>query len=316
MSDHKTKKPPDFNPGRRRFFINDIPGSLVFGYAVKTGIAVAALELFFSSPGQKTFGSENVHYPGYHEQLKRLKQNGEWQVRIELEKSRIAAAGEAHPEEIYRDSKIEYKLIGSLKRYEWEPTNKVFFTTFKKVINKLREAPRCYEILSEFHKRNNHLTHEIWYHPYYVDLTYFMCGKTVHQMHVARTFIDTSEKSLIGTMYHELIAHGSQVVELSNKSNRAGVGRIRIMKQWERELEGHLIKWYAEKEMYGFREIKNVQEEMKRWLGVFPEWNYFRIKEVEKLDVKDVIRHLLTHYQKKYRNDNWVSTTYLHKLIS
>jgi hypothetical protein len=117
-------------------------------------------------------------------------------------------------------------------------------------------------------------------------------------------------------MYHELIAHGSQVVELTNKGTRAGVGRIRIMKQWERELEGHLIKWYAEKEMYGFREIKNVQEEMKRWLGVFPEWHYFRIKEIEKLEVEDVIRHLLAHYKKTYKNDNWVNTTYLHKLVS
>ncbi len=305
----------DFNPLRRRFLIRDIPGAVVSWYAVKAGIAVGAIEFFFTSLEQKAFGSETVHYPGYHEQQKRLIQTGEWQVRIELEKSRLAA-GEVRPEEIYEDSKIEYKLIGSLKRYDGEPTNKAFFKTFTKVIHKLREAPRCYEILSEFNKKNNHITHEIWYHPYYVDLTYFMCGKTVHQMHVARTFIDTSEKSLIGTMYHELIAHGSQVVELTNKGKRAGVGRIRIMKQWERELEGHLIKWYAEKEMYGFREIKNVQEEMKRWLGVFPEWSYFRIKEIEKLDVKDVIRHLLTHYQKKYRNDNWVSTTYLHKLVS
>ena len=88
------------------------------------------------------------------------------------------------------------------------------------------------------------------------------------------------------------------------------------MKQWERELEGNLVKWYAENEMYGIKEIKNIQKEMKRWLGVFPEWNYFRIKEIEKLEVKDVIKHLLTHYQNKYRNDNWVKTTYLHKLVS
>jgi hypothetical protein len=281
----------------------------------KSSISVAVINFLLSVLGRNAFASEPVHYPGYHGQQKRLKQNGEWQVRMELEKSRLAA-GEVLPDEIYRDLGIEYKLIGSLKRYDWEPTNKEFFTTFRKVINKLREAPRCYEILSEFNKENNHITHEIWYHPYYADLTYFMCGKTVHQMHVARTFIDTSEKSLIGTMYHELIAHGNQVVELTNKGTRAGVGRIRIMKQWERELEGHLIKWYAEKEMYGFREIKNVQEEMKRWLGVFPEWNYFRIKEIEKLEVEDVIRHLLTHYQKKYRNDSWVNTTYLHKLAS
>ncbi len=282
---------------------------------MKTGIAVSALEFLLSGTENTALASETTHYPGYRDQHKRLKRNGEWQVRIELEKSRLAA-GQVLPEERYRDAEIEYKLVGSLKRYDWEPTNKVFFKTYKKVIYRLREAPRCYEILSEFNNVNKHIKHGIWYHPYYVDLTYFMCGKTVHQMHIARTFVDTSEKSLIGTMYHELIAHGSQVVELSNKGKEASVGRIRIMKQWERELEGHLIKWYAEKEMYGFREIKNVQEEMKRWLGVFPEWNYFRIKEVEKLDVIDVIKHLLTHYQKKYRNDNWVSTTYLHKLVS
>ena len=252
--------------------------------------------------------------PGFHEQQKRLKQTGEWQARTELEKSCLAT--EARPEEIYRDSEIEYKLIGSLKRYDWEPTNKVFFKTYKNVINSLREAPRCYEILSDFNKENNHITHEIRYHPYYADLTYFMCGKTVHQMHVARTFIETSEKSLIGTVYHELIAHGSQVLEVTNKGERSGVARTRIMKQWERELEGQLVKWYAEKEMYGIKEIKNVQKEMKRWLQVFPEWNYFRIKEVERLEVEDVIKHLLTHYQNKYRNDKWVSTTYLHKLVS
>lgn len=315
MSDHKLKQSSDFSPGRRRFMIRGITGTVLAGYAVKTGIAVAALELLLTSTGLKVFGSEAVYYPGYQEQQKRLEKNGEWQVRIELEKSRLAE-GEVLPDEIYRDSEVEYKLIGSLKRYDWEPTNNSFFEMYKKVINRLHDAPRCYEILSEFNKANKHITHEIWYHPYYVDLTYFMCSKSVHQMHVARTFIDTSKKSLIGTMYHELIAHGSQVVELTNKGKKAGMGRIRIMKQWERELEGHLVKWYAEKEMYGFREIKNVQEEMKRWLGVFPEWNYFRIKEIEKLEVEDVIRHLLTHYKKTYRNDNWVNTTYLHKLVS
>jgi hypothetical protein len=315
MSNHKPNLSSDFNQERRQFLTKDIPGAVLAGYAVKTGIAALALELLLTGTGQKAFGSETARYPGFQEQQKRLKQNGEWQVRVELEKSRLAA-GEVLPVEIYRDSEIEYKLIGSLKRLDCEPTNKVFFESYKEVINRLREAPRCYEILSEFNNENNNITHEIWYHPYYADLTYFMCGKTVHQIHVARTFTETSKKSLIGTMYHELIAHGSQVVELTNKGTRAGVGRIRIMKQWERELEGHLIKWYAEKEMYGFREIKNVQEEMKRWLGVFPEWHYFRIKEIEKLEVKDVIRHLLTHYQKTYRNDNWVNTTYLHKLVS
>ena len=315
MSDHKLKNLADFNPGRRRFITRDIPGAALAGYAIKTGIASAVLELLLSVTGQKVFGVEADHYPGYHEQQKILKQTAEWQERIELEKSRLAA-GEVRPEEIYRDSKIEYKLIGSMKRYDGEPTNNKFFDTYKTVIKRLREAPRCYEILSDFNKENNHITHEIWYHPYYTDLTYFMCGKTVHQMHVSRTFIDTSEKSLIGTMYHELVAHGSQVVEVTNKGKRAGMGRIRIMKQWERELEGNLIKWYAEKEMYGFREIKYMQKEMKRWLKVFPEWNYFRIKEIEKLEVKDVIKHLLTHYQNKYRNDNWVNTTYLHKLVS
>ena len=157
-------------------------------------------------------------------------------------------------------------MIGSLKRYDWEPTNEAFFKTYKNVIQRLRKAPRCYAILFDFNKEHNHLTYEICYHPYYVDLTYFMCGKTVHQMHVARTFVETSKKSLIGTMYHELIAHGSQVVELTNKGTRAGSGRIRIMKQWERELEGNLIKWYAEKEMYGISEIKNVQKEIPRRL--------------------------------------------------
>ncbi len=314
MYDHKPNRSSDFNPGRRQFLIRDIPGAALAGYAVKTGISAAVLELFLAGTGLKVFGSEPAHYPGFHEQQKRLKQTGEWQARTELEKSCLAT--EARPEEIYIDSEIEYKLIGSFKRYEGEPTNKVFFKTYKTVINRLREAPRCYKILSEFNNENNHITYEIWYHPYYTDLTYFMCGKTVHQMHVSRTFKETSEKSLIGTMYHELIAHGSQVVELTNEGTRAGVGRIRIMKQWERELEGNLIKWYAEKEMYGFREIQNVQEEMKRWLGVFPEWHYFRIKEIEKLEVEDVIRHLLTHYKKTYRNDNWVNTTYLHKLVS
>ncbi len=315
MPDHKPNQSSDFNPERRKFLIKDVPGAALAGYAVKSGIAAAAIELFLAGTGQKVFGSETAHYPGFQEQQKRLKQNGEWQVRVEQEESCLAAGG-AFPEETYKDSDIEYKLIGSLKRYDWEPTNEVFFKTYKNVIQGLRKAPRCYEIFFEFNKEYNHITYEICYHPYYVDLTYFMCGKTVHQMHVSRTFIETSKKSLIGTMYHELIAHGSQVVEVTNKGERAGVGRIRIMKQWERELEGNLIKWYAEKEMYGFREIKNIQREMKRWLGVFPEWHYFRIKEIEKLEVKDVIKHLLTHYQNKYRNDNWVNTTYLHKLVS
>lgn len=312
---YKRKKPLNFNPERRRFITRDVPGATLIGYTIRSGIALTVLNCLWVIFGQKVLGSEFLHYPGCHEQKKSLNQTGEWQARIDLEKSRLAD-GEVRPEETYRDSEIEYKLMGSLKRYDGEPTNKEFFDTYRKVLNKLREAPRCYEILTEFKKENSHITHEIWYHPYYVDLTYFMCGKTVHQMHVSRTFIETSQKSLVGTMYHELIAHGSQVLEVTNKGKRAGVGRTRIMKQWERELEGHLIKWYAEKEMYGIKEIKNVQEEMKRWLRVFPEWNYFRIKEVEKLEVEDVIKHLLTHYQNKYGNDNWVNTTYLHKLVS
>jgi hypothetical protein len=315
MPDHKPNLSSDFNPERRKFLIKDVPGAVLAGYAVKTGIAAAAIELFLAETGLEVFGSEVTHYPGFRGQLKRLKQNGEWQVRVEQEKIHLAAGG-AFPEEIYRDSGIEYKLIGSLKRYDWEPTNEVFFKTYKNVIQRLRKAPRCYEIFFEFNKEYKHITYEICYHPYYVDLTYFMCGKTVHQIHVARTFIETSEKSLIGTMYHELVAHGSQVVELINNGTRAGAGRIIIMKQWERELEGNLIKWYAEKEMYGISEIKNVQRGMKKWLRIFPEWNYFRIKEVEKLEVNDLIKQLLTHYKKKYRNEDWVNTTYLHKLVS
>ncbi len=315
MSDHKPNLSSGLNPGRRQFLFKSIPAAMLAGYAVKTGIAAAAIELLLTGTGQIVFGSQTDHYPGFREQQKRLKQNGEWQVRVEQEKSRLVAGG-VLPEEIYKDSDIEYRLIGSLKRYDWEPTNKIFFKTYKNVIQRLSDAPRCYEILFEFNKEYKHITHEICYHPYYVDLTYFMCGKTVHQVHVARTFIETSEKSLIGTMYHELIAHGSQVVELTNNGIRAGAGRIKIMKQWERELEGNLIKWYAEKEMYGISEIKNVQKEMKKWLRVFPEWNYFRINEVEKLEVNDLIKQLLTHYKKKYRKEDWVSTTYLHKLVS
>ena len=314
MSDYKPNLYSDLNPGRRQFLLKDIPGAALAGYAVKAGIVTAVIE-FLLAGTRLASGSETAHYPGFRDQQKRLKQNGEWQVRVEQEKSRLAAGG-VLPEETYKDSDIEYKLVGSLKRYDWEPTNEVFFKTYKNVIQRLRKAPRCYEILLEFNKEYNHITHEICYHPYYVDLTYFMCGKTVHQMHVTRTFIETSEKSLVGTMYHELIAHGSQVVELTNNGIRAGSGRIRIMKQWEMELEGNLIKWYAEKEMYGISEIKNVQREMKKWLRVFPEWNYFRIKEVEKLEVNDLIKQLLTHYKKKYRKENWVNTTYLHKLVS
>ena len=314
MSDSKPNPYSDLNPGRRQFLFTNVPDAVLAGYAVKTGIITAVIELFLAGTGLAS-GSETAHYPGFRDQQKRLKQNGEWQVRVEQEKSRLAAGG-GLPEETYKDADIEYKLVGSLKRYDWEPTNEVFFKTYKNVIQRLRKAPRCYEILLEFNKEYNHITHEICYHPYYVDLTYFMCGKTVHQMHVARTFIETSEKSLIGTMYHELIAHGSQVVELTSNGTRAGAGRIRIMKQWEMELEGNLIKWYAEKEMYGISEIKNVQKQMKKWLRVFPEWNYFRIKEVEKLEVNDLIKQLLTHYKKKYRKENWVNTTYLHKLVS
>jgi len=32
--------------------------------------------------------------------------------------------------------------------------------------------------------------------------------------------------------------------------------------------------------------------------------------------VNDLIKQLLTHYKKKYRKENWVNTTYLHKLVS
>ncbi len=315
MLDYKVKKTSNFNCGRRRFLIRDIPAVASAGYAIKTGMAAAVLEFLLNGAGANVFGSEAVHYPGFYEQQRLLENNGEWQVRLEQEKLRLAA-GEVIPEQVYKDSDIEYKLIGSLKRYDWEPENEVFFKKYKNVIKRLREAPRCFEILSEFNKEHNHITHEICYHPYYVDLTYFMSGKDVHQMHVARTFIETSEKSLIGTMYHELIAHGSQVVELTYRGRRAGVGRTGIMKQWERELEGNLIKWYAEKEMYGISEIKHLQKEMKKWLRVFPEWNYFRIKEVEKLEVNDLIKQLLTHYRKKYRDEDWVKTTYLHKLVS
>ncbi len=89
MSDHKTKKPSDFNPGRRRFLTRDIPGAALAGYTVKSGITVAVLNFLWVILGRKVSGSESLHYPGYHEQQKRLKQIGEWQERIELEKSRL-----------------------------------------------------------------------------------------------------------------------------------------------------------------------------------------------------------------------------------
>ena len=314
MSEEKQKKLTGFNSGRRQFLTKDFSGILILGYVAKTGIAVTILESLLAIIGQKTFGSTKVLYPGYYRQKKELEKTAEWQVRIDLENLRLAA-GEVCPEEIYRDARCEYKLIGSLKRYESEPTNKVFFETFKKVISRLHEAPRCYEILSEFNKENNNIRHEIHYHPYYVDLTYFMCSKSIHQIHASRTFIDTSERSLVGTIYHELIAHGSQGVEVTNNGKRAGMARARIMKRWEKELEGHIIKWYAEKEMYAFREISHLKNEMKKWIKVFPEWNYFRINEIEKLEVEDLVRDLLHHYQKKYKNDSWVNSTYLNKLV-
>lgn len=292
----------------------DIPATALTWHAVMTGFAGAVFQHLFSGFGQKTFGSEAVRYPGYLGQEERIRRSGEWQVREGLEESRLAA-GETLPEEVCKDSEMECKLTGSLKRYDWEPTNELFFDTFKKVINNLHKAPRCYEVLSELNKKHNHIRHEIVYHPYYVDLTYFMCGKTLHQMNVGRTFINPSLDSLIGTTYHELIAHGSQAVELINRGKMAGMRRARIMKQWERELEGYLIKWFSLKEMYADREIRTVQSDMKRWMDAFPEWVFFRIKDVEKLEVESVIRALLAHYQEKYRNDDWVNTTYLHKLV-
>ena len=149
MSEDKQITPSDFNSERRQFLIRNIPGIVSSGYIVKTGILVAALESLFAIAGRKTFGSGQVHYPGYYAQKIELEKSAEWQARTELENLRLAA-GEVCPEEIYKDAEIEYKLIGSLKRYESEPTNKEFFEIFKKVISKLHEAPRCYEILSEF----------------------------------------------------------------------------------------------------------------------------------------------------------------------
>ena len=146
MSDHKPNLSSYLNPGRRHFLFKSIPAAVLARYAAKTGIAAAAIDLFLTGTGQKVFGSQTDHYPGFREQQKRLKQNGEWQVRVEQEKSRLADGG-VLPEEIYNDSDIEYRLIGSLKRYDWEPTNEVFFNTYKSVIQRLRKAPRCYEIL-------------------------------------------------------------------------------------------------------------------------------------------------------------------------
>ncbi len=309
------KKSIRFNSRRRQFLTKYFPGILTSIYAAKTGMAVAILESLLVIVGQKTFGFDKVLFPGYYEQKRELAKSAEWQVRIELENLRLAE-GEVCPEEIYKTDRSEYKLIGSLKRYESEPTNIVFFETFKKVISRLHEAPRCYEILSGLKKENKNIRYEIHYHPYYFDLTYFMCGKSIHQMHISRSFVDTSERSLVGTIYHELIAHGSQVVEVTNNGKRAGMARAQIMKQWEKELEGHIIKWYAEKEMYAIREIKYLKGKMKNWIEVFPEWNYFRINEIEKLEVEDLAGDLLRHYQKKYKNDRWVNSTYLNKLVS
>jgi hypothetical protein len=77
MYDHKPNRSSTFNPGRRQFLIRGIPGAALAGYAVKTGISAVALELFLAGTGLKVFGSEPAHYPGFHEQQKRLKQTGE-----------------------------------------------------------------------------------------------------------------------------------------------------------------------------------------------------------------------------------------------
>ncbi len=314
MPEKKQKKSTRFNSGRRQFLTKDFPGIIILGYIAKTGLFLAILESLLAIVGQKTFGFDKALFPGYYEQKRELAKSAEWQVRTELENLRLAD-GEVCPEEIYKTDRSEYKLIGSLKRYGSELTNTVFFETFKKVISRFHEAPRCYEILSGLKKKNKNIRHEIHYHPYYFDLTYFMCGKSKHQIHISRSFVDISERSLVGTIYHELIAHGSQVVEVTNNGKRAGMARARIMKQWEKELEGHIIKWYAEKEMYAFREIKHLKSEMKKWIDVFPEWNFFRINEIEKLEVEDLARDLLRHYQKKYKNDRWVNSTFLNKLV-
>ncbi len=305
----------NFNFERRQFLLRYIPGIVSSGYVVKIGIFSAALKFLYTIAERKAFAFDQAHYPDYYGQKNELEKSSEWQVRIELENLRLAA-GEVCPVEVINDDKREYKLIGSLKRYESEPTNKEFFETFKKVIDRLHEAPRCYKILSEFNKENSNIKHEIHYHPYYVNFTYFMSGRYVHQMHVSRTFIDTSVKALTGTTYHELIAHGSQVIEFTNTGRRASIARCSVMEQWEKELEGNLIKWYAENEMFAFREIKHLHGEMKKWIKVFPEWNYFRINNIEKLDVEDLIRDLLRHYQEKYKNEDWVKTTFLNKLIN
>ncbi|KHE91640.1 MAG: hypothetical protein K8F52_19320 [Candidatus Scalindua rubra] len=54
MSDHKQNLSSDFNPGRRQFLIRDIPGAALAGYAVKTGISGAALELFSAGTGAES----------------------------------------------------------------------------------------------------------------------------------------------------------------------------------------------------------------------------------------------------------------------
>jgi len=53
MPDHKPNQSSGFNPERRQFLFKDVPGAALVGYAVKTGIAAAAIELFLAGTGQK-----------------------------------------------------------------------------------------------------------------------------------------------------------------------------------------------------------------------------------------------------------------------
>jgi len=50
MSDYKPNLYSDLNPGRRQFLFTNVPDAVLAGYAVKTGIITAVIELFWPEP--------------------------------------------------------------------------------------------------------------------------------------------------------------------------------------------------------------------------------------------------------------------------
>lgn len=296
--------------GRRDFLSEYLPKGALTAYGIRSGLAMGALEFIADCLSTQSYASENTNrgYVTLEKERLRIEKSGELEKRL---KQRDIYLSEGLIEQSIDDYK-GFQLVGSLLRYKKEPSNEKFFETFKNVINNFHKSPTAFVTLLEFqqtYKKEKSIEQTLFYSPEFSSGIFFEPRGTMHGVYISRSFENENKIQLTARILHEFVAHGYQEVEFKNGFKH--MSRRTTMSEWETELEGYAIEWYATEEMNNKKEIKKVKLKIRELLRKFPEWRDFGINEIHKMQAKDLVNKLMTHYKDEYNGQNWLKTTYL-----